>query len=236
MHSRYVYDGESGPPPALCVFIPLVNLAAPKHRHVNLAAPRRRRGATEGSGAEGNAGDGGNTGDGGNAGYGEEPNVEVDGSGAGGQHTQAHMSALDQRPAQAQVTAGDSGTWGAVVVHRGVSCQLDLAVEHGRGCTTWWPGSHRYAECARIGAKAQEHLHACIPGAPLRAGAALVYDLRVVHTGSPNDATGWPGDEGERPILQLTYSSRHIRKENEYGIEQLFETDEAPGQQYAAFN
>jgi hypothetical protein len=93
------------------------------------------------------------------------------------------------------------------------------------------------ARCGQLGAKAQAHLHACIPGAPLRAGAAIVYDVRLVHTGSPNDATDWPGDAGERPIVQITYSSRHVRKENEYGLEQLFEVDEVSiGRQYAKFN
>jgi len=75
-------------------------------------------------------------------------------------------------------------------------------VRHGRGCTAFWPGSHRHRACAHLGSAAASRLRVVLPGAPLKAGAALIYDYRLVHCASPNDAEA---DSGERPILQLTY-------------------------------
>mmetsp|Transcript_123824 Transcript_123824/g.194223 ORF Transcript_123824/g.194223 Transcript_123824/m.194223 type:complete len:446 (-) Transcript_123824:61-1398(-) len=93
--------------------------------------------------------------------------------------------------------------------------------KHGLGCTAFWPGSHRYQECAHLGAAAADKLGVVIPGAPLEPGAALIYDYRVVHCASPNDA--FEMDDGERPILQLTYT---FHKYNDigrnYGYYQLF--------------
>jgi len=98
----------------------------------------------------------------------------------------------------------------------------DGEVKHGFGCTAFWPGSHRYRECAFLGAAAARHLEAAVLGAPLDAGDALVYDMRVVHSGSPNDAFHLTGIEGYRPILQLSYFPQRSRMENELGYYQLY--------------
>jgi ectoine hydroxylase-related dioxygenase (phytanoyl-CoA dioxygenase family) len=97
----------------------------------------------------------------------------------------------------------------------------DGDIEHGRGCTGFWPGSHRYEQCCNLGALAANHLHATIPGAPLAAGSALLYDARVVHCGSPNDALSMSAEEAQRPILQFTYRSAEHSKMNHYGAEQV---------------
>lgn len=132
VHSKYDYGGESGPPPALCVFIPLVDLLAPARA-------------------------------------------------------------------------------------------ADGAVEaHGRGCTAFWPGSHRMRQCAHLGAIAAERLDVGVLAAPLTAGSAVVYDLRVVHCGTPNDAFELAGAERDRPILQITYHRTGTRKGNFYGYDELF--------------
>eukprot|EP00930_Biecheleria_cincta_P057852 TRINITY_DN43724_c0_g1_i1.p1 TRINITY_DN43724_c0_g1~~TRINITY_DN43724_c0_g1_i1.p1 ORF type:complete len:429 (+),score=55.12 TRINITY_DN43724_c0_g1_i1:61-1347(+) len=98
----------------------------------------------------------------------------------------------------------------------------DGSVQHGFGCTAFWPGSHRYAECAHLGKGAAEHLRAVISGAPMQAGAALIYDYRTVHCATPNDAFH-KNNDGERPILQLTYSF-HAYDDvgRNYGYYQLF--------------
>ena len=88
------------------------------------------------------------------------------------------------------------------------------------------------AQAARVGA--------VVPGAPLAAGGALLYDYRLVHAGSPNEGrcaeggegdaegggvegSGEGGEGGERPILQLTYSRGGYRDRfRNYGFEQLF--------------
>ena len=92
-HSRFVFgDGASGPPPTLCVFVPLVDLTAPV--------------VVEGGGGDG--GDGG------------EEKVGVE--------TVAHVTQV-----KTQVNTAKT-------------------VTHGRGCTGFWPGSHRYRQCPHIGA------------------------------------------------------------------------------------
>jgi len=98
----------------------------------------------------------------------------------------------------------------------------DGRVEHGLGCTGFWPGSHRYRECAFLGAMAARHLEAAVLGAPLDAGDALVYDMRVVHSGSPNDAFHLQGIAANRPILQLSYFPQGSRRENQLGYYQLY--------------
>lgn len=129
-HTAYVFDGRSGPPSCLCIFVPLVPL---------------------------------------------EPPVE-----------------------------SESGE-----------------VKHGRGCTAFWPGSHRYRECPLLGAAASARLRAVVPGAPLGVGAALVYDYRTVHCASPNDA--FEMEDGDRPILQLTYCcQKYSGVSDNYGYYQLF--------------
>ena len=100
------------------------------------------------------------------------------------------------------------------------------AVEHGRGCTAFWPGSHRHPECMHLGAMAAKHMHVVVPGAPMAAGDALVYDYRVVHCASPNCAEALealqPG-AGERPILQLTYCLASYRDTyRNYGFYELW--------------
>ena len=97
----------------------------------------------------------------------------------------------------------------------------DGAIQHGRGCTGFWPGSHKYELCCNLGALAANHLHAAIPGAPMAAGSALVYDARTVHCGSPNDAYSLTPEEAQRPILQITYRSAQSSKMNMYGAEQV---------------
>lgn len=99
----------------------------------------------------------------------------------------------------------------------------DGTVKHGRGCTAFWPGSHRYRECPTLGAVAANQLHAAIPAAPLRAGAAVVYDLRLVHCGSPHDAFHLQGEERDRPIMQFTYFPSKSYRANMYGFYSLFE-------------
>jgi diketogulonate reductase-like aldo/keto reductase len=98
---------------------------------------------------------------------------------------------------------------------------MDGVVEHGLGCTGFWPGSHRYEQCCNLGALAANHLHATIPGAPMQAGSALIYDARVVHCGSPNDAFQMAPEEAQRPILQITYHAEKHSKMNMYGIDQV---------------
>lgn len=112
------------------------------------------------------------------------------------------------------------------------------STEHGLGCTAFWPGSHRFAECLHLG-RAAARLGAALPGAPLEAGGALLYDYRLVHAGSPNDrevdrihdaadgeeaqAAVELGEVGLRPILQLTYCRAQYRDRfRNYGFEQLF--------------
>lgn len=96
------------------------------------------------------------------------------------------------------------------------------SIKHGRGCTVFWPGSHRYRECPHLGAAAAERMHAVVVGAPLNVGSALMYDYRTVHCASPNDAH--ESLDNERPILQLTYCrkgyEKHLREN--YGYTQLF--------------
>ena len=92
----------------------------------------------------------------------------------------------------------------------------DGRVEHGLGCTAFWPGSHAWPACLHLGAAAAR-AGAVVPGAPLEAGGVLLYDYRTVHAGSPNEG------EGERPILQLTYCKKGYRDRfRNYGYEQLF--------------
>jgi len=94
-------------------------------------------------------------------------------------------------------------------------------VKHGLGCTAFWPGSHRHPECKELGAVMAEHTGAIVPGAPLQAGAAVVYDYRVVHCGTPNDAFEF--QEGDRPILQLLYClPQYDDIDKNYGYYQLF--------------
>ena len=112
-------------------------------------------------------------------------------------------------------------------------------IAHGLGCTAFWPGSHRFAECLHLG-RAAARLGAALPGAPLEAGGALLYDYRLVHAGAPNDrevdgvdrgaadgeearAAEELGEVGLRPILQLTYCRAQYRDRfRNYGFEQLF--------------
>lgn len=96
------------------------------------------------------------------------------------------------------------------------------AVKHGRGCTYFWPGSHRYRECAHLGSAAAERMHAVVPGAPLGAGSALMYDYRTVHCAGPNDAFELP--DSDRPLLQITYCRAGAERliSDNYGYEQLF--------------
>lgn len=95
------------------------------------------------------------------------------------------------------------------------------SVKHGLGCTTFWPGSHRHPECPNLGAVMAEHTGAMVPCAPLQAGAALLYDYRVVHCATPNDA--FELEDGERPVLQLTYClPQYNDLDRNYGYEQLF--------------
>ena len=108
------------------------------------------------------------------------------------------------------------------------------AVAHGRGCTAFWPGSHLQAACLQLGAAASQRLRAVVPGAPLDAGDALVYDYRTVHCGSPNEADVAVGAgaggapeaavlPGERPILQFTFCRCGYRDRiRNYGWHQLF--------------
>ena len=92
---------------------------------------------------------------------------------------------------------------------------------HGRGCTAFWPGSHRHPEASSLGSVAAQ-AGACVSGAPMRAGDALGYDYRTVHCATPNDAAGL-GAGGERPVLQLTYSKPgYSPSEGNYGSERLF--------------
>jgi hypothetical protein len=94
-------------------------------------------------------------------------------------------------------------------------------VMHGRGCTAFWPGSHRHPEASSLGSVAAQ-AGACVSGAPMRAGDALGYDYRTVHCATPNDAAGL-GAGGERPVLQLTYSKPgYSPSEGNYGSERLF--------------
>jgi len=94
--------------------------------------------------------------------------------------------------------------------------RVDGKIVHGSGCTAFWPGSHRYPACLHMGSAAASTLEAVIPGAPLQAGSALMYDYRLVHAGSPNDGE-------ERPILQITYCRNgYVDREKNYGYEQLF--------------
>ena len=120
------------------------------------------------------------------------------------------------------------------------------AVTHGRGCTAFWPGSHRHPEarfkylskwsaqtfsmrvvvCILLQASSMgsvaAQVGACVSGAPMRAGDALGYDYRVVHCATPNDAEGL-GADGERPVLQLTYSKLgYDPSDGNYGSECLF--------------
>eukprot|EP00930_Biecheleria_cincta_P046781 TRINITY_DN32314_c0_g1_i1.p1 TRINITY_DN32314_c0_g1~~TRINITY_DN32314_c0_g1_i1.p1 ORF type:complete len:737 (-),score=105.90 TRINITY_DN32314_c0_g1_i1:56-2266(-) len=100
--------------------------------------------------------------------------------------------------------------------------ESDGKVSHGLGCTGFWPGSQRYRACAHLGAAAAKHLEAAVLGAPLNPGDALVYDMRIVHSGSPNDATHLQGVAGLRPILQLSYWPQSTRRENVFGYYQLY--------------
>ena len=96
------------------------------------------------------------------------------------------------------------------------------AATHGRGCTAFWPGSHRHPEAAGLGSVAAE-AGACVSGAPMRAGSALAYDYRTVHCATPNDAAELEGSGGERPVLQLTYSKLgYDPSDGNYGSERLF--------------
>ncbi len=134
-----------------------------------------------------------------------------------------------------------------LVTLRGPTVRDDAGAEprwrHGLGFTAFWPGSHRHAECLHLGAAAAARMHATVPGAPLDAGGAIVYDYRTVHAGSPNDglleadgdgACG-VGEQGgavasgdgvgfdERPVLQLTYRLAGYRdRERNYGYDELF--------------
>ena len=121
---------------------------------------------------------------------------------------------------------------------------------HDRGCTAFWPGSHRYAECAGLGALAANYLCAVVPVAPLQPGDAIVYDTRAVHSDSPNDAydgrsnrrsgqsmgsddgggcsssdgeeLGVDGDAGEMLQLQITYFPHGNTVGKSYGLYELF--------------
>ena len=55
----------------------------------------------------------------------------------------------------------------------------------GEGVTVFWPGSHRHAGCLHMGSASARELRGAtvVPGAPLRAGGAIVYDFRTVHCG-----------------------------------------------------
>ena len=97
----------------------------------------------------------------------------------------------------------------------------EAVVMHQRGCTAFWPGSHRHPEASSLGSVAAR-AGACVSGAPMRAGDALGYDYRTVHCATPNDAAEL-GAGGERSVLQLTYSKLgYDPSDGNYGSERLF--------------
>eukprot|EP00933_Yihiella_yeosuensis_P043099 TRINITY_DN37835_c0_g1_i1.p1 TRINITY_DN37835_c0_g1~~TRINITY_DN37835_c0_g1_i1.p1 ORF type:complete len:456 (-),score=106.81 TRINITY_DN37835_c0_g1_i1:71-1438(-) len=91
---------------------------------------------------------------------------------------------------------------------------------HGRGCTAFWPGSHRDPECQYLGPVAAR-LGAAVAGAPLAPGAALLYDYTTVHAALPNDAAD--DGSGDRPILQFTFFAKGFAdRARNFGREKLF--------------
>jgi hypothetical protein len=125
---------------------------------------------------------------------------------------------LPQQPAASATKQAGSSSKVAVAA---AAAAAAAEVMHGRGCTAFWPGSHRHPEASSLGSVAAQ-AGACVSGAPMRAGDALGYDYRTVHCATPNDAAGL-GAGGERPVLQLTYSKPgYSPSEGNYGSERLF--------------
>lgn len=113
-----------------------------------------------------------------------------------------------------------------------VSLELPRSESHGTrygcGCTAFWPGSHLDPESLRLG-PVGARLGAAVPGAPLRAGAALLYDYVTIHAALPNDASD--DGEGERPILQFTFFARsNADRVRNYGKTNLFPVDSSTNQ------
>eukprot|EP01048_Picozoa_sp_COSAG05_P024744 COSAG05_NODE_5964_length_1050_cov_1.019979_2_plen_253_part_01 len=163
-HSKFkLFDGESGGPSAVCVFVPLVDLTAPAlysplppSASAGCAGPGHTAiAAAAASIATGNTEENGNSR---LLGSSDRPRTDHDHGGSAGGSTHYAAAAAAQ---EAQELSGGGGGGG-------------VGVRHGLGCTAFWPGSHRHPEAVHLGSAAAR-MGACVSGAPMRAGDVLLY-------------------------------------------------------------
>ena len=103
-----------------------------------------------------------------------------------------------------------------------------IDLDHIVGFTQFWPGTHKYKELVGFGPFA-EVVQATWDGT-VRAGAAVVYDYRLLHRGMPNHSNQQRQINNFHPyraVLQLLCRKSWYKEKNNYGNASIYEPSTA---------